>query len=220
MHGRVGNFVFGFLFILAGIGYAGNVLNLWNFTLFFNGFWTLFLIIPAVLDIIKRGFRPGNAIVFAVGVVFLLKSQDFFGIYMLNRLVWPAALVLIGIFLIFSRKSKPYQFISTEYQSEISAVFSGKDVKVDQKLSDMRIEAVFGGVNLDLRSATLDSDVNIYIESIFGGANVYVPENVEIIVSDSSVFGGVTNKSAPVFTVGAKKIYISAKCVFGGIEIK
>ena len=219
---RIGNIIFGLFFIVAGIGYAGNVFDFWNFTLFFDGFWTMFLIIPAALDIFKNGFKAGNSIILATGIVFLVRSQDFFGINILNKMFWPAFLVLIGVIIIFARgfSRKPYQFVSESYQRNISAVFSGKDIRVDEKLSDMRIESIFGGVNLDLRNAIIDSDVNIHVEAVFGGVNLYMPQNVEVIVSDSSVFGGVTNRTAPNYKNDAKKIYLTTECVFGGVEIK
>ena len=40
------NFLWGLFFIIIGIGFLGEALNLWNFELFFPGWWTLFIIIP------------------------------------------------------------------------------------------------------------------------------------------------------------------------------
>ena len=46
MRQRVGNILFGLAFLVAGLGFGGQALGLWNFNLFFSGWWTLFLIVP------------------------------------------------------------------------------------------------------------------------------------------------------------------------------
>jgi len=228
MRKKVANTILGAFFILVGIGYAGNQLNIWNFDLFFDGFWTLTLIIPAVISIIKNGFRTGNMILFIVGIIFLAGIQDSSLVYLLQDLFWPIILVAIGVSIIFSKKrpNNPQftvdnrNFSSMNYQQDISAVFSGKDVRVNEKLYDTSVKTVFGGVTLDLRNAIIDSDVNIYVQCIFGGVDIFVPPNVEVKISDSSVFGGVSNKTMPVVGNDAKKIYLAVESVFGGVEIK
>ena len=37
MKNRISNIVWGLLLILVGVGYAGNTLGFWEFTLFFRG---------------------------------------------------------------------------------------------------------------------------------------------------------------------------------------
>ena len=55
---------------------------------------------------------------------------------------------------------------------------------------------------------------------MFGGIDIYVPENVKVKVQATSVFGGV-DKSKINDTDDAKHtVYINATCLFGGIEIK
>ena len=222
MKNRVESLVLGIAVILIGVGYAGNVFEIWDFSIFFEGFWTLFLIIPAVIDMFKSGFKAWNVLLLLLGVVLLGRSQDFFGFEMISELFWPAALIIFGLSIIFHKRSyKPSNFVSAPYQQDIYAVFSGKDVNViNEKLVSMHVKAVFGGIDLNLRHAIVDSDVNICVQCVFGGVDIALPPNVELIISDNSVFGGISNKSMPAFTENAKKIYLSAECIFGGIEIK
>ena len=35
--------ILGLLLVAAGLGFAGDVLDLWHFDLFFRGWWTLFI---------------------------------------------------------------------------------------------------------------------------------------------------------------------------------
>ena len=52
----------GVLLILAGLGYAGDVMGFWHFDLFFAGWWSLFIIIPCLFSIVENGFDTGNTL--------------------------------------------------------------------------------------------------------------------------------------------------------------
>ena len=56
---------------------------------------------------------------------------------------------------------------------------------------------LFGGSDLDLRHAEIDSDVvTIWVFDIFGGADLYVPEGVEVDVGGFALFGGIDEHGA------------------------
>ena len=52
----------------------------------------------------------------------------------------------------------------------------------------------------------------------FGGIDILVPENVNVKLNSSCIFGGVSNK-ASVYE-NAPTIYINGVCLFGGVDIK
>ena len=82
------------------------------------------------------------------------------------------------------------------------------------------LEAVFGGVTCDLRGATIKKDVVISASAVFGGIDIYVPDDVAVKVRSTPIFGGVSNKAKNDSSDHAKTIYIDATCIFGGVEIK
>ncbi len=47
-----------------------------KFALFFKGWWTLIIIIPCVVSIIRRGAGSGRIIGLVIGVILLLGSWD------------------------------------------------------------------------------------------------------------------------------------------------
>ena len=99
------------------------------------------------------------------------------------------------------------------------AAFSGQDVNLsNKKFNGSDVTACFGGIKLDLREAIIEKDIVINASSIFGGINILVPEDVNVIVKSTSIFGGVTNKKEN--TNSKKNIYINAMCMFGGVDIK
>lgn len=88
----VSKIVTGALLIVAGICVFGQLANLWNLSFLLDGWWTLFLIVPAVAGIIVSGPRPGNVMLLLLGVWLFLDCQGWLG-----DLDWS---FLIGIILI------------------------------------------------------------------------------------------------------------------------
>lgn len=93
--------------------------------------------------------------------------------------------------------------------------YSGKEFK------GCRVDAVFGGADIDLRKAKIMNEAILRVSSIFGGIIVYVPDDVKVEVSSTSIFGGVSDKRKNAKNTEAKKtLYIEGSCVFGGVEIR
>ncbi len=85
-----------------------------------------------------------------------------------------------------------------------------------------RVMAVFGGAELDLTDAQLESrDVDIEIKAVFGGAVVIVPPDVRVVVEGNGVFGGFADEaSTHQPPPGAPVVRIGGKAVFGGVAVK
>ena len=64
----------GVALVIVGIGFGGEALGLWNFELFFNGWWTLFIIVPSLLNLFESGMKRSNTIGVTIGVLLLLSS--------------------------------------------------------------------------------------------------------------------------------------------------
>lgn len=87
--------------------------------------------------------------------------------------------------------------------------------------SAVNVIAVMGGDDVDLRDAELDGgQVTLNVISIMGGANIYVPDTVEVDVSGFSLMGGdndygVRQQPRP----GAPSVQIRSYNVMGGSNI-
>jgi hypothetical protein len=88
--------------------------------------------------------------------------------------------------------------------------------------SSMRVKAVFGGAELDLREARLESDdVTIDVKAVFGGVNVIVPDDVIAVVEGTGVFGGFDDQAASRQPpAGSPVVRITGKAVFGGVSVQ
>lgn len=103
---------------------------------------------------------------------------------------------------------------------DITATFGGQKVqKKGEEFKGANLDAVFGGIVLDLREANIEKEAVIKASSIFGGIEIFVPADVNIKVKATPIFGGVSDKSLAK-KENEKTIYIDAFCMFGGVDIK
>ena len=102
------------------------------------------------------------------------------------------------------------------------ATFAGQNIKFDgEKFNGTELTAVFGGVKCDLTKAIIENDVVINATSVFGGIEIYVPDDVNVKIKSSSIFGGVSEKrKSDVKNENSHTIYVNATCIFGGVDIK
>lgn len=222
---KLSNVLWGVFFIILGLGFAGNAFGLWDFEVFFQGWWTLFIIVPCTISLIQNGFRIWPLAGLCVGVMLLLSSRGLIDGNVLGKLIVPFIFVLIGLSMIFKNLFHSDRAHSdVKYQggsSEHSAIFGGGNYQVTgEKFLGTTINAIFGGVELDLRNAIIDEDVVINATAVFGGIEIYVPVNVRVKVSNVPIFGGVDNKASKSLDSNAPTIFMNSTCMFGGIDIK
>ena len=225
---KFGNILWGLVFIVIGVIIALNALGYTNIDIFFDGWWTLFIIVPCFIGIFKETEKMGSIIGVLIGVVLLLCCQNVLDFDMVWKLLLPAVLIIIGLSFIFrdTINSKVNQEIKRLNQTKSGdnsycATFAGQDVRFDnEEFKGADLTAVFGGVKCDLRKAIINEDQVINANSTFGGIEIYVPTNVNIKIKSTPIFGGVSDKSAHLNNPENHTIYINAVSIFGGVEIK
>jgi predicted membrane protein len=218
--------IWGLLLIALAALLALNSLGVLEFELFFDGWWTLFIIVPSLVALIENKNKTDSIISLLIGIIFLLCARDILSWDMVWKLALPVILASIGIKIIISafRKKKSHRIVKEikvdgkNLQKGI-AVFSGTELNFDNTVFDgADLVACFGGVECDLRHAIIDKDCIIHACCVFGGIDIKVPDNVKVVNNASSIFGGIdvikSNNSA------THTIYIDGICVFGGIDIQ
>ena len=225
---KFGNVLWGIVLIIIGLIIGGNVLGITSINIFFDGWWTLFIIIPCFIGLFKDNEKTGSLIGLLIGVVLLLGCQKILDFDLVWKLLLPTILVIVGLSIIFKdalggKVSNEIKKLNEKRNGENSycATFAGQNVNFDgEKFTGADLTAVFGGVKCDLRNAIIDSDVVINASSTFGGIEIYVPTNVKIKIKSTPIFGGVENKANTKPTENSHTIYINSVAVFGGVEIK
>ncbi len=220
--------LWGIVLVLAGVLLALNSLEILDINIFFDGWWTLIIIIPCLIGIFTDSDKTGNLIGLCVGVFLLFCCQNILSFDLLLKLLFPIIIVIVGCKLIFGTfKSSKSQKVMNEVVSNggnvrnAAATFSGQDViyGLGEEFTGAELNAVFGGVKCDLRNATIPKDCVIKCSAIFGGIDIFVPQNVNVKVNSTSIFGGVSNK-ANNSSANTVTIYIEGTCLFGGVDIK
>ena len=225
MKNRAG-LAWGLALIAIGIIWGGNALGIFDINIFFDGWWTLFIIIPCLYGLIVEREKIGNLIGLLIGTLLLLAAQDVITFGLIWRIFIPVVLIIIGLNLIC--KNLFNRSINGEIKKlnknlnkddEIAAVFSAQKLNYDkEEFKGKNINAIFGGIDIDLRGAKITSDVVVNASAIFGGIDIIAPENVKIKIKSNSIFGGVSDKTKK--QDGKHTIYINATSIFGGVEVK
>lgn len=224
----VSKLLWGLVLIVLGVILGTNALGVTDIDIFFDGWWTLFIIVPCFIDLFKEADKTGNIIGLAIGISLLLACQDIINFEIIWKLMLPFILVMLGLSLIFkdllhSKVKKEIKKLNKEKKDdkEYVATFGSCEANFNGvKFEGTDLTAVFGGIKCDLRDAIIKDDEVINATAIFGGVDILVPSGVNVIVSSTSLFGGVDNKSKNVVDSKAKTIYINATCIFGGVDVK
>lgn len=220
-----GNLIWGIILIVIGLIIGLNSLGIANINIFFDGWWTLFIIIPSLIDIIKRPSKGESYVWLAVGVVLLLCAQGILSFKIIGKLILPTILVGIGLSILLKDKvgAKVKEKIKTLNQDSLEeyyATFSGQEINLKgDEFKGASLNAIFGGIDLNLVEAQIQKDTLINVTSVFGGVDIKVPSNVNVKVKSTSIFGGVDNK-VKKYNESLPTIYVKAFCLFGGADIK
>ena len=222
---KVGNKIWGLVFVVLGLIFGLNALGITDIDVFFDGWWTLFIIIPSIIEIVKEPTSTGNYIWLGIGVVLLLAAQGILDMSKIWKLIFPAILVAIGVGMIFkdvvgSKVSEKIKELNKDEKEEYYATFSGQKLNFSgEDFKGASLNAIFGGIDLDLRNVNITQDQVVNATTVFGGIDILVPNNVNVKVKSNSLFGGVDNK-VKTYNENLPTIYVKGFCLFGGVEIK
>ncbi len=239
--------IWGVALILVGVAIALNRLDIVKIDIFFDGWWTLFIIAPCAVGLFRRESVTGNVIGLIIGVALFLAQQSWVNLDLIGRFFLPVLLVGIGVGFIFSNKEKSLvkdeieEFKGIEESEKTEprttenviceskklngfAAFSGvKFVANGEDISGGELTAVFGGVDYDLRNAVFKGKTVLNVSAIFGGVDIALPENVVVKINPTSIFGGTSDKRNVLNANaenGAPVVYVNALSMFGGVKIK
>ena len=230
-----GALVVGLMLVAVGVLWVLNNLNILDFRL--HQWWPLILIALGLLDMTNNrrinAFGPWFLII--LGGVFLLAANHIVEWREIWK-YWPVILIAIGLSIIFHRRGSFICTSATSSSSEespgmpqsgedvvnASVLFGGIERKVTNKnFKGGTISTVFGGAEVDLRSAELaENGAVLDLSATFGGVEIWIPDSWPIELSPSVMMGAVTNATSNKNTSSGKRLLIKASVVFGGVDIK
>ena len=103
---KMGNILWGIILIVLGVIIGLKTLGICDINIFFKGWWTLFIIVPSFVSIIKDEEKTWSLIAFLIGVALLLSSRDIIDFSLIWKLLLPIIFVIIGLTIIFKDSIK------------------------------------------------------------------------------------------------------------------
>ena len=201
-------------------------------------FWPTAFILAGVLKLGQTRHRGGQvfgAIMIAVGVLLTLGHLGL--IYFNVHDVWPLLLIGVGVLVIskgwvekelgmgagpngFRREDQPYSGADATSTLNVVAVMSGSKLRKDsQDFRGGEITAVMGGVEIDMRQASIQGTAVINLFVTWGGVVLKVPADWVVIGNTIPVLGGFEDRSVPPPTP-TKRLILEGYVVMGGVEVK
>ncbi len=224
--------IWGVAIIALGLIFGLNALGLFNIDIFFDGWWTLFIIVPSVISLFTEKDKLASFGFLAAGIILLLAAQDVFSYDVAWKVILAVLLVIAGLDLIIKstfrnqndkeveKKVKEAEKDGKTMDSQM-AIFSGSDrVYKDETFQGSNLVAIFGGAKLNLKNAKFDKDTVIKAFTLFGGIDIIVPDDVTVKLKSGFIFGGFSDDRKNATEKGKYTIYIDAAGGFGGVSIK
>ena len=225
---RVGNILWGIVLIIIGFIFGLNALEITDINIFFDGWWTLFIIVPCFIDLFSDNDKKGNVIGLIIGTLLFLSCQGYIDFSVIFKLFIPIILIVIGLSLVFKDtfRNKIKEEIKklnrrNPNKKEYCATFSEQNIDFsNEEFNGCELTAIFGGIKCDLKDANIEKNCVINVSSIFGETTIFVPENVNVKTASTLLFGEVIDKRKVKAKDSKVTLYINSTCIFGGVKIK
>jgi len=209
--------------------------------------WQMLLIGVGVLSVIG-GNRTAGTILIVIGATFMIPELITVP-HEIRRIYWPLILVVIGISILMRQRdhqrlrngNDPILNIPTDDDPKSSrssynadsfntfddfVIFGGREIFVtSQALTGGKATSIFGGIEFDLRKATLQpGGAIIDCVSVFGGCGFKIPMDWNVRNEVTTIFGAFTDKRGETYNDRyydpSKTLVIKGLSLFGGIEVK
>lgn len=142
---------------------------------------------------------------------------------LLRLMLWLLAIQVIGAIVgtAISKRLTRGDEDSDDFQ--VAAVMGGKQFHSHaDHLKSGTVIASMGGVDIDLRDATLDSEgATLELKATMGGVQAIVPEDWAVDVAERAKVGGIEVKVTPLedLPADAPKLHIDASALMGGVLV-
>ncbi|MBW8845109.1 MAG: hypothetical protein JF607_09075 [Burkholderiales bacterium] len=195
-------------------------------------FWPLALVLFGLARLIwprhAGSWLFGTALIVVGGV---LTAQNLGYTHFELRDWWPVLVILAGLSILL-RGAFPRRRDDLDPGFDTSTLEHGDHVNLDATFSGIRqqndsrsfkggrIDATFGGIELDLRQAAMDGpEAVLELSARFSGIELRVPREWLVVVNITPTLGAVNDQTVPPMNP-AHRLVLRGETVFGGIEIK
>jgi hypothetical protein len=198
-----------------------------------SAYWPVALIAAGLYKIVDSNDglrRTVGGVLMAIGGLLLANNLGYLDFSW--RELWPLLLIGLGVMMLLDRVGwswtvRLYPSAGSTSNANVlfeTAVFSGGKRKL--AVPDFRggkVDAVFGGFEIDLRNCDIAGDSAVLeLNAVFGGVELRVPESWAVVCKGAGVFGAFSDETRhPDARVpNPKQLILKGGAVFGGVVIK
>jgi len=216
----------GVMLVLVGIVVIVANLNLFPFGLrpiLFS--WPTLLILLGLFFLLSREAKATGWILILVGGIFMIPRMWHDVPWGWHELFWPTLLVGLGAILIVRGVTRRREGVDvgSDYIDDMSFFGGGDRVISSQDFKGGRVTAIFGGSKYNLTNAELAKGRNVLdIFTVFGGCKLIVPQEWEVKIEVSAIFGGFSDRRhirKDIPRDPSKELIIKGVAIFGGGDI-
>jgi predicted membrane protein len=227
----------GILFLVDNLGWIDLDIHL--------HFWPIVLMVMGA-SVLAQAPRRGSGATFAggfmilFGALMLLKGLGL--IYISWKVMFPIGIIGLGVMLVLraTRRNKQAPADSTTADSlpdvnslfsvsggetgerivELTAILGGFQRKITtQDFRGGDITSVMGGVDLDMRTASLNGTAVLNVFALMGGISLKVPTDWTVELEGTPILGGFDEKTMQPRD-GSKRLVVRGTVIMGGLEIR
>jgi hypothetical protein len=186
--------------------------------------WPVFLLVIG-LQLLSSARRTGNwvggTVVTLLAVFFLARSLGLIDVGV--RELWPVFIILAGIGILtrgFGQrdgKSSP----RVDDRISYSGILCGLNPKISsQSFKGGEVNAVMGGVEVDLRQADIgDEEAVLVVFAMMGGIEIKVPRTWTVSSQVTPFMGAMEDETDQSEAVPEKHLVIQGFVMMGGVEV-
>jgi predicted membrane protein len=192
-------------------------------------YWPVLLIALGIAKVVNEGKRVGGVLLILVGGIFLAEHLGYTTLTWAT--IWPVVLIGAGIAMIWGRFDLPQHRSVVGGDGpgtfQATAIFGGVERRIHStNFQGGTITALFGGIEVDFRSADIEGEeAVIFIEAVFGGVELTVPDRWVVHWEGQNIFGGYSDETRPPLpdvpgSPPRKRLILRGRALFGGVSIQ
>lgn len=217
MRKKVRGIVIGILLLIIGILLFLEFLGVLPFSIFFKGWWTLFLIIPCTVGFFFYRSKVLNLFGIGFGILLLLAVRGTIPYLSAFQFLFAFLVIYLGIFLTI-RSTIPKETVHGSKKKYAGVLGSCREEVIGELAHTIVIKAFLGNVQLDFSKATMKKPSIIYVTSILGSVELSFPEKWEVDVQSMN-FLGICDKKRHLEN-GSTKVSVVVTNIMGETDIR
>jgi predicted membrane protein len=192
--------------------------------------WPMIMVVFGILILINSRKKIIGVILLVIGSILSIERM-FPDIEFNHGIIIPLLIILLGIYIIYKHRiaggrseNLKESFIKKDTIDDVAVFGGGTKVISTDNFQGGSITSIFGGSEIDLTGCRLAEGENVIdVLFIFGGSEIYVPNDWNVISNMTPIFGGFSNKIRrdPNMAVDTSRtLIIKGLALFGGGEVK